>query len=388
MKKILITCTELMMIQFLVPHVKKLAENGFEVEIACSNVGGRMEEVRAALEDTVKAIHVLRLERSPASPRNLLGYGDMRRLLKENRYDIIWTNEPVMGVVTRLAANKYRRQGTKVVYMCHGFHFYKGAGKLNWVVFYPIERFMSRMCDMIVTINREDEARAKTFHTPRVEYIHGIGVNTDRLRSRDAQSDIRKELNLAEDDFLVLSVGELNENKNHQVVIRALAQLQDPKIHYLLCGKGELRDRLEALAKELGLEENVHFLGYRRDVVDICNQCDVFVLPSFREGLSIASLEAMYCGLPLITSKVRSSGDYLREGASGFLREADDINGFADAVFRLKSDRELCSLCGKNNKESVRPYCIENVKCEVLMIMCKLAENHQQGENKWVREAL
>lgn len=369
MKRILITSTELMMIQFLVPHVKNLAENGFEVELACSNVGGRMEEVRSALGGVVKAIHVLRLERSPASPRNLLGYGDMRRLLKENHYDIIWTNEPVMGVVTRLAANKYRKTGTKVVYMCHGFHFFKGASKANWLVFYPIERFMSRMCDMIVTINREDEARAKTFHCPRVEYIHGIGVNTERLHSRNAQSDIRSELNLAAEDFLVLSVGELNENKNHQVILRALAQLRDPRIHYILCGKGALREYLEGLAKELGLEKNVHFLGYRRDVVDICNQADVFVLPSFREGLSVASLEAMYCGMPLVTAKVRGSGDYLKEGESGFLRDADDVAGFAEAIEQLRENRSLCLRCGENNQEAVKPYCLENVKQEILHLM-------------------
>lgn len=368
MKKLLITCTELMMIQFLVPHVKYLAENGFEVEVACSNVGGRMDEVHGALKDTVKAIHTLRLERSPASPRNFLGYGDMRRLLKENHYDIIWTNEPVMGVVTRLAANKYRKTGTKVVYMCHGFHFFKGAGKANWLVFYPIERFMSRFCDMIVTINREDETRAKTFHGPRVEYIHGIGVNTDRLRSRDAQSDIRKELNLAEDDFLVLSVGELNENKNHQVVIRALAQLKDPKIHYLLCGKGELRNCLEALAKELGLQDHVHFLGYRRDVVDICAHCDVFVLPSFREGISVASLEAMYCGMPLITSRVRGADDYLQDGVSGFFCDARDVTGFAEVITKLKGNPALCEQYGAINKKTVKTYCLEQVKREVLSV--------------------
>lgn len=369
MKRILITSTELMMIQFLVPHVKNLAENGFEVELACSNVGGRMEEVRSALGGVVKAIHVLRLERSPASPRNLLGYGDMRRLLKENHYDIIWTNEPVMGVVTRLAANKYRKTGTKVVYMCHGFHFFKGASKANWLVFYPIERFMSRMCDMIVTINREDEARAKTFHCPRVEYIHGIGVNTERLHSRNAQSDIRSELNLAAEDFLVLSVGELNENKNHQVILRALAQLRDPRIHYILCGKGALREYLEGLAKELGLEKNVHFLGYRRDVVDICNQADVFVLPSFREGISVASLEAMYCGMPLITSRVRGSGDYLKDGESGFFCDAQDAESFANAIRKMKEQPEFRTDCGKLNRETVRAYCIENVKKEVFALL-------------------
>ena len=366
MKKILITSTELMMLQFLVPHVKNLAENGFHVEIACSNVGGRIEEVRSALEETVKAIHTLRLERSPVSPRNLLGYRDLKQLLKENHYDIIWTNEPVMGVVTRLAANHYRKSGTKVVYMCHGFHFYKGASKLSWLVYYPVEKFMSRFCDTIVTINHEDEARAKTFHAPNVEYIHGIGVNTDRLHSRNKQSDIRAELNLRKEDFLVLSVGELNKNKNQQVIIRAIAQLKDSEIHYLLCGKGDQREYLEQLAKELGISDRVHFLGYRKDVVDICHQCDVFAHASQREGISVASLEAMYCGLPLVMSTVRGAEDYLTDGESGFLRDCMDIDGFADGIRRLKEDPLLCQSCGQKNQSAVKSFCLDRVQEEVL----------------------
>ena len=369
MKKLLITSTELMMIQFLVPHVKYLSENGFDVEIACSEVGGRMAEVRNVLGGTVKAIHTLRLERSPLSPRNFLGYQDLRRLLAENHYDMIWTNEPVMGVVTRLAANQYRRNGTKVIYMCHGFHFYKGASLPNWLIFYPIERFMSRFCDMIVTINHEDEARAKTFHCPRVEYIHGIGVNTERLHNRNEQSNIRAELGLAEDDFLVLSVGELNENKNQQVIIRAVAQLKDPKIHYLLCGKGDQQAQLESLAKELGIGKNVHFLGYRKDVVDICHQCDLFAHASRREGISVASLEAMYCGLPLVMSTVRGAEDYLTDGESGFLRHSDDVDGFADGIRRLKENGELRKSFGQRNREAVMPYAVENVKREICNLL-------------------
>lgn len=375
MKKLLITSTELMMIQFLVPHVKYLSEQGWHVEIACSEVGGRMDDVRNALEGVVKKIHILRLERSPLSPRNMLGYQDMRMLLKENRYDIIWTNEPVMGVVTRLAANKYRRKGTRVLYMCHGFHFYKGASKVNWAIYYPIERVMSRFCDTIVTINREDEARAKTFHCPRVEYIHGIGVNTDRLHNRNEQSDIRAELGLKKEDFLVLSVGELNENKNQQVILRAIAQLNDPDIHYLLCGKGDRRDALEALAKELGIEKNVHFLGYRKDVVDICAQADVFAHPVRREGLGLAPLEAMYCGLPLVASDTRGIQDYTISSKSGFLCNSEDVTGFASAIRRLKENPELCSSCGAFNRNTVKQFCLEQVKKEVSELFKEFARN-------------
>ena len=253
--------------------------------------------------------------------------------------------------------------------MTHGFHFYTGAPKKNWIIFYSIEQWASRLCDIIVTVNREDYQRAKKMHAKSVKYIHGIGINPDRLSKDQTATNIRQELNLNPDDFLVISVGELNENKNHQVIIKALGKLKDPQIHYIICGKGDQLEKLKDLANELGILDNVHFLGYRMDVLDICKQADLFVFPSHREGLPIAPLEAMFCGLPLVTSNIRGPVDFMKEGKTGYLCSPDDVNAFAKNIKNLKMNPQLRIQMGKNCKKAVQPFLIENSKAEVLSLI-------------------
>lgn len=363
MRKLLITSTDLMMIQFLVPHVTYLSENGFHVELACSEVGGRMAEVREALGHAAKSIHTVRLERSPANPRNLLGYADMRRLLQENQYDIIWTNEPVMGVVTRLAARDARRSGTQVVYMCHGFHFFKGASKLNWLVFYPIERFMSRFCDCIVTMNEEDYQRASTFHALNVHKIPGVGVDFSRFVN-DVTPEQRKlkreELGVSENAFFLLSVGELTHRKNHEVVLRALHQLQDPNIRYIICGKGKLQPKLETMVQQLGLTGQVSFPGYRMDLSIIYHCADCFIFPSLQEGLPFALMEAMSSGLPILCSRIRGNVDLIDDPQGGILCDANNADQFCEALKRITSfDPQTLA---DYNRKKLKTFSLENTK--------------------------
>lgn len=370
MKKLLITSTELMMIQFLVPHVKYLSEQGYHVEIACSDVGGRMDDVRSALEGVVKKIHILRLERSPLSPRNLLGYQDMRRLLAHNHYDIIWTNEPVMGVVTRLAANKYRHKGTKVIYMVHGFHFYKGSGLPSWLLYCPIETIMSGCMDTLVTINWEDYHWAeKHLRVPRLEHINGIGVDFSRLCDAGCRNAKREELGIAPDELMILSVGELQTRKNHEVMIRAVAKLNDPKVRYMICGRGELLEQLQTLAEELGIRERVSFLGYRKDVPQIMRAADLYAHPSKREGLGLASLEAMACGLPLVTSNVQGIPDYVENGVTGFMCDPTDVDGFTDHLRRLVENPELCQQISRTNCKRADRYAVANIQPSIERIL-------------------
>ena len=366
--RILVTSTDLMMVQFLVPHIKYLSDKGYNIDVACSNVGGRIDEVNEKLRDYAENIFVVSLQRSPLSSKNIVGYYEIKKILEKNHYDLIWTNEPVMGVATRLAAKKLKSNGTKVMYMVHGFHFYKGAPKLNWMLYYPIEKMMSKYCDIITTINHEDFEIAKRFKGKGAKYIHGIGINTDRLNNINEQN-IREEIGLSKEDFIVLSVGELNENKNHRVIIRALAQVNDKSIHYVVCGKGDQLDNLVNLSKELGIESNVHFLGYRTDVVDICNQSDLFAFPTFREGLGLAALEAMYCGLPLVTSNSRGPVDFMKNGETGFICDPNNPEEFARAINIIKNDIELQLNMKKTNKILAYPYCVESVKNEIHSII-------------------
>lgn len=364
-KRLLITSTDLMMVQFLVPHVIHLSQIGYDIDIACSEVGGRFHEVENRLASKVRRIFKLRLQRSPLSVQNIKGYSELKEILTTSRYDYIWTNEPVMSVVTRLAAKKQRKHGAKVLYMAHGFHFFNRAPVVNWLIYYPVERIMAHHADMICTVNTEDYVRAKKFNIAQVSYIHGIGINTERLSDLGRQTNIRNELNLSKNAFIILSVGELNRNKNQSTIIKALSKIKGKDIHYVLCGKGMEENNLKQLAERLGLMSKVHFLGYRRDVVDICSQSDVYVMPSHREGLPVSSLEAMYCGLPLVTSNIRGLTDVNKDGYNGFLCMPDDDQAYADAIDYLFENPDIRQQMGARNKKDVIPYTIDKTIKEV-----------------------
>lgn len=372
MKKLLITSTELMMIQFLVPHVKYLAEQGWHVEIACSDVGGRMEDVRNALEGVAKKIHILRLERSPVNPRNFLGYQDLRRLLKDNHYDVIWTNEPVMGVVTRLAANKYRSQGTRVLYMCHGFHFFNGASKANWAIYYPIERVIAHFCDAIVTMNQEDHGRAQHFGTKAVYQIPGVGVDTSRFSASgtpEQRLEKRRELGIPEDAYMVLTVGELTKRKNQKVLLDALARQNDPNVHYVLCGKGDQRDALQQQTRELGIADRVHFLGYRMDVPEIYRAADCFAFSSIHEGLPFALMEAMQTGLPIVASRIRGNVDLIDDGIGGILCDVHDSEQYREGLEKIRFMD--AAAMAKHNREKLRTFDLRNTRVRIEEIIQK-----------------
>lgn len=287
-------------------------------------------------------------------------YNTLKKLVEERHYKIVHCHSPIGGVLTRLACRKARKQGTKVVYTAHGFHFFKGASLLHWAIFYPIEKMCSKMTDVLITINQEDYQRAKSWNTCRVELVGGIGVHTEEFRNEVVDRDAyRKDFGFTDDDFVFMSTGQISVRKNHEVIIRAIAEIKNPKVKYLIVGFGELEEKHKALVKELGIEDRIVFAGYRGDVKRILHAVDGYAFPSLQEGLPVALMEGMSVGLPVVCSKIRGNVDLIENGKGGYVYDCHDVKGFAEGMQKIAAGEG--SEMGRINIETMEKFDINAV---------------------------
>lgn len=369
MKKVLIVASVVSFIEwFNKENVEYLKQSlGCEVHIACNfdymndTDVARTERYIALLKEQGIHLHNIAFAREPLNKENIDAYKKLKEVIDRERFDLIHCHTPAVAMLTRLAARKARKQGSVVMYTCHGFHFHNASPKKNWMIYYPVERFLSRFCDYIVTINKEDFNRAKTFHCKNVRYIPSVGVDINRIKELVVDKAAKKEsIGVPGDKLLILSAGELIERKNHEVIIRALAKINNPDVYYAIAGKGSLRDELAKLAKELGLAQRVMFLGFRTDVFELYHAADISAFPSKIEGLGLAGVEAMAAGVPLVSSNVHGILDYVIDGKTGYAVAPEDVDGFADAIKKLVDNPKLRERMKENCLAAVEPFELSN----------------------------
>jgi len=326
------------------------------------------------------------VKRSPLAKDNIQAYKQLKTIMSDHHYDLIHCHTPMGGVLSRLAARACRKQGTKVIYTAHGFHFYKGASLLNWLLYYPIERKLARMTDCLITINKEDYRRAEEhrFRARKIAHVHGVGVD---LNVYQPSSDllkrwIREEYGFDNNNLLLFYAAEFNRNKNQQLLIRAAALIKHklPHAQLLLAGTGPMQAECRKLAEELGVDSMVKFLGYRKDIPKLLSMSDAAISSSLREGLPVNIMEAMACGLPIVGVRNRGLAELVSEGSNGFLVD-NDAEMLAARLIELGQSAELRRTLGEESRSMMKPYSLENVSGQLTELYSELM-NDTAGEKE------
>ena len=352
MKKVLFVATVVKthIMEFHIPYLKMFKEHGWETAVAARNDYENPDDCVIPYCDSYYDIP---FERSPIKPGNITSYKKLKKIIDEGAYNILHCHTPVGAMIARLAAIQARKKGTRVIYTAHGFHFFKGAPLLNWLIYFPVEWICSFMTDTLITINQEDYAFAKKhMHAKQIEYVPGVGIDLNKFgASSDNISEMRKSFGIPEDKVWILNVGELIPRKNQESLIRAVAAI--PEIYLTIAGRGELQEQLENLIKELHLEKRVRLLGYRNDVSDLCEAADIFAFPSFQEGLSVALMEAMACAKPVVCSAIRGNTDLI-DPEGGVLFDPHSIEEIRKAMFMVLT-RDRVAM-GRHNAVRIRHF--------------------------------
>lgn len=357
-KKILILTTISRTINaFLIPHIVDLVRNGYSVEIACNDVN----QVDKILKDLNLRNYELPLSRNPFSLKNINALKKLNTILKNNQYSIIHTHTPIISAIVRLLAKRLKL--SNIYYTAHGFHFYRGAPLKNWLIFYTIEKYLSRYTDTLITINKEDfELAKKKFHSRRVLYIPGIGIDFTKFNNlNEIDSNIIGEIGICNSNLNIFSIGEINKNKNHLVILKAIRKLNNDKIHYYIVGEGKNKVRLQKVIKKYRINKQVHFLGFRKDIPNILQSADLFAFPSKREGLGLAAIEAIISNVPLITSNIHGINDYSIDNVTSYKCNPNDYKCFAYHISKYLDDRSIKSRLITWKESNIQKYSINNV---------------------------
>jgi glycosyltransferase EpsD len=353
-KKVLFSSHTANFSKFNRPLMRWFKAQGYEVHYA------------SAGEETVRDCDVhftVPFERSPFKFGNILAYRQLKKIINSQDYAIIHTHTPMGSVVTRLAAKAARKKGTRVLYTAHGFHFYAGAPLLNWLLYYPIEKWMSRHTDTLVTINNEDYERAKnSLHATTTHHIDGVGVDIDQFAPVTARKkqQLRKVYGLSNDDVVLIYAAELNANKNQGFLIAQMNAIvrEIPTAKLLLCGTGSHAAHYARMIKQNGLEDVVLLMGYRRDMSQLFALSDMCVASSLREGQGLGLVEAMATGLPIIASNNRGHRAVIKDGTNGFLYPAYDGLVFQSRVVALHRDRVMARRMSQQNNADAPFYSV------------------------------
>ena len=363
MKKVLYIATITRHIMsFHLPYIKELKEKGYLVDVASNN-----NEYNYQIPNVNEQIDIP-FERSPYSYKNIIAFIKLKKKIELENYDFIHCHTPIASVITRLVLDK--KSKTKIIYTAHGYHFYKGAPLVNWLIYYPVEKKLSKRTNTIITINHEDYLISQKFNSDNVHILNGIGVDSTKFFKADVslEQEIKKKLGIKSEDIILFYAAEFNENKNQKILVSSLKYLikVNPKIKLVLAGEGEMKNELIKYAQEINVSANILFLGQINNIDDWLKVSKLVLSSSKREGLPVNLIEAMFSGLPAVVSNCRGNKDLIDHGKNGYV-----FNSKIELIYyilKILNDKKLYSEMSYNSLEKSKIYEVEIIKNNLLNI--------------------
>lgn len=267
---------------------------------------------------------------------NKTALNQLCQIIRDDHITGIHAHSPLGGIIARRAAHK---MDVKIIYTAHGLQFFKGSPLKNWFVFFPVEWFYAHWTDALITINSDDYQVARYLPVKRRYYIPGVGTDIKRVLAIDPahqaalRTQTRKRLGVLDDEYLIISIGELSKRKNHATVLKAIKRLNNPKIKYVIAGIGAEKEKLISLINELGLQRQVRLLGYLDNLDGLYYAADLNVFVSTREGLGLGGLDGIAHGLYMIGNANTGMKDYVTSPKIGSLVTSPmDVNMIAAEI--------------------------------------------------------
>ncbi|MGL6345142.1 MAG: glycosyltransferase family 4 protein [Waterburya sp.] len=360
-KLLIVTTISRTIRDFTIPYIRYFKQLGWQVDGMAYDISHDSECI-AELD----SVWEIQWSRNALDPRNFWrGVARVREVVAQENYDLVHVHTPIAAFVTRYALKDFPK--TKVIYTAHGFHFYRGGNPLKNFIFLGLEKLAGKWTDYLVTINKEDENAAKKYRflpEERIIYTPGIGLNLEQYDPRQvSEADIKavqQELNLTTNDILFLSIAEFTPRKRQQDQLIALKKLNRPEVHIAFAGYGITQNKIERLSAKLGLQQQVHFLGHRRDIPSLICASHGVLLTSQQEGLPRCIMEAFCAAKPVIGTKIRGIQDLLVDDC-GILIDVGDTNALAVAMRTIIDHPQQAAQIGQNGRQKVDSYDVQKI---------------------------